>query len=41
MGIFKEKFWTVCKSTIPFLLIMLLGLMIVSFIPTISLFLIN
>ena len=41
MGIFKEKFWTVCKSTIPFLLIMLIGLMLVSFIPRISLFLIN
>ena len=37
MGVFKEKFWTVCKATIPFLLIMLTGLMMVSFMPKIAL----
>lgn len=41
MGIFKEKFWTVCKATIPFLLIMLTGLMMVSFIPEIALFMVE
>ena len=41
MGVFKEKFWTVCKSTIPFLIIMLTGLMLVSFIPQIALFMVE
>jgi len=41
MGVFKEKFWTVCKATIPFLLIMLTGLMMVSFIPKIALFMVE
>jgi C4-dicarboxylate transporter DctM subunit len=41
MGVFKEKFWTVCKATIPFLLIMLAGLMMVSFIPKIALFMVE
>ena len=41
MGVFKEKFWTVCKAAIPFLLIMLTGLMMVSFIPKIALFMVE
>ena len=41
MGVFKEKFWTVCKATIPFLLIMLTGLLIVSFVPKIALFMVQ
>ena len=41
MGIFKEKFWTICKAVIPFLLIMLTGLMVVSFIPKIALFMVE
>ncbi|MDP7126480.1 MAG: TRAP transporter large permease [Candidatus Marinimicrobia bacterium] len=41
MGVFKEKFWTVCKSTIPFLIIMITGLMLVSFIPKIALFMVE
>jgi C4-dicarboxylate transporter DctM subunit len=41
MGIFKEKFWTICKAVIPFLLIMLTGLMAVSFIPKIALFMVE
>ena len=41
MGVFKEKFWTVCKATIPFLLIMLTGLLIVSFVPKIALFMVE
>ena len=41
MGVFKEKFWTVCKATVPFLLIMLTGLMMVSFIPKNALFMVE
>ncbi len=39
MGAFREDFWTICKAVVPFLLIMLLGLVLVTFIPQISLFL--
>jgi C4-dicarboxylate transporter DctM subunit len=41
MGVFKESFWTVCKATIPFLIIMLVGLMLVSFVPRIALFMVQ
>jgi len=41
MGVFKEKFWTICKAAIPFLIIMLSGLMMVSFIPKIALFMVE
>jgi C4-dicarboxylate transporter DctM subunit len=41
MGVFKESFWTVCKATIPFLIIMLAGLMLVSFVPRIALFMVQ
>ena len=41
MGVFKESFWTVCKATIPFLIIMLIGLMLVSFVPRIALFMVQ
>jgi TRAP-type C4-dicarboxylate transport system, large permease component len=41
MGVFKEKFWTICKATIPFLIIMLIGLMTVSFVPEIALFMVD
>ncbi|MGI9229153.1 MAG: TRAP transporter large permease [Gammaproteobacteria bacterium] len=41
MGAFNARFGEVCKSVIPFLLLMLLGLIIVSFIPQLSLYLIN
>lgn len=41
MGVFKEKFWTICKAVIPFLLIMLTGLMVVTFIPKIALFMVE
>ena len=41
MGVFKESFWTVCKATIPFLIIMLIGLILVSFIPRIALFMVQ
>ena len=41
MGVFKEKFWTICKAAIPFLIIMLTGLMMVSFIPKIALFMVE
>ncbi|MEM1091961.1 MAG: TRAP transporter large permease subunit, partial [Pseudomonadota bacterium] len=41
MGAFKEDFWTICKAVVPFLLIMLTGLVLVTFIPRISLFLLG
>ncbi len=41
MGAFREDFWTICKAVVPFLLIMLVGLILVTFIPQISLFLLG
>ncbi|MFK7956514.1 MAG: TRAP transporter large permease [Lysobacterales bacterium] len=41
MGAFREDFWTICKAVVPFLLIMLTGLVLVTFIPQISLFLLG
>ena len=37
-GIFKESLSTVIKSIIPLLFVLLIGLVLISFIPTISLF---
>jgi C4-dicarboxylate transporter DctM subunit len=37
-GIFKENLATVIKSVIPLLFVLLLGLTLISFIPSISLF---
>ena len=39
MSAFKEGFWEVCKAAVPFILIMLLGLIIVASFPQLSLFL--
>ncbi|KZL12559.1 Sialic acid TRAP transporter permease protein SiaT [Pseudovibrio axinellae] len=35
---FKESFWTVARSVIPFVLLMLLVLLLVTFVPNISIF---
>jgi len=39
MGAFKEEFWTVCRAMLPFLLLMLVGLIIIAWWPPLSLFL--
>jgi C4-dicarboxylate transporter DctM subunit len=41
MTVFREEFWTICRAVVPFMLIMLVGLAIVSFWPALSLFLIR
>lgn len=41
MTAFKEDFWLIAKSVVPFLLIMLVGLLIVTFVPQLSLFLVE
>lgn len=39
MGVFKEDFWVIAKSVLPFLLLMFVGLLVVTFWPSLSLFL--
>ncbi len=41
MGAFREGFWEICRAVVPFLLLMLVGLSVVSFWPELSLFLID
>jgi C4-dicarboxylate transporter DctM subunit len=41
MTAFKEDFWLICKSVVPFLIIIIIGLMVVSFVPQLSLFLVE
>ena len=41
MGAFREDFLTIVKGVIPFILLMLLCLIIVMFVPSLSLFLID
>jgi len=41
MGVFREEFWTIAKAVIPFLGLMLIGLLIVTFWPGLSLFLVK
>ncbi|MCH8863459.1 MAG: TRAP transporter large permease subunit [Proteobacteria bacterium] len=41
MGAFHEDFWTIARAVLPFLLLMLVGLVIVTFLPALSLFLVN
>jgi C4-dicarboxylate transporter DctM subunit len=41
MTAFREDFWTVCRAVLPFMGVMLFGLLIVSFWPGLSLFLIR
>ena len=37
MGAFNESFWQICKSVVPFLILMLIGLVIVTLVPYLSL----
>ena len=37
MGVFQEDFWTICRAVLPFVLMMLVCLMFITFIPEISL----
>jgi len=39
MSAFKEDFWTVCRAVLPFMALMLCGLMLIAWLPKISLFL--
>lgn len=41
MTAFREDFWLIAKSVLPFLLLMLVGLLIVTFTPSLSLFLVR
>ena len=41
MTAFREDFWTICRAVLPFMLVMVVGLVIVSFWPALSLFLIR
>jgi C4-dicarboxylate transporter DctM subunit len=41
MTAFREDFWTICRAVLPFMGVMLIGLVIVSFWPNLSLFLIR
>ena len=41
MTAFREDFWLICRSVIPFLLLILCGLLVVTFVPQVSLFLVN
>jgi C4-dicarboxylate transporter DctM subunit len=41
MTAFREDFWTICRAVLPFMAVMLIGLVIVSFWPNLSLFLIR
>jgi len=41
MTAFRENFWTICRAMLPFLLLMLLGLVTVSFWPALSLALLD
>ena len=41
MSVFREEFWTVCRAVLPFLALMLTGLVIVAFVPELSLFLVR
>jgi C4-dicarboxylate transporter DctM subunit len=41
MTAFREDFWVICRAVIPFLALMLTGLLAVSFIPQLSLFLLR
>lgn len=41
MSAFREEFWTICRAVVPFILIMLVALLTVSFLPQLSLFLLS
>jgi C4-dicarboxylate transporter DctM subunit len=37
MSVFREEFWTICRAVLPFVALMLIGLIIISFYPPLSL----
>jgi C4-dicarboxylate transporter DctM subunit len=41
MTVFREGFWTVCRAVLPFTALMLIGLLVVTFWPPLSLFLVR
>ena len=41
MTVFRETFWTVCRAVVPFAVLMLVGLQIVTFWPALSLILVR
>ena len=41
MSVFREDFWTICRAVLPFVVMMLACLMLIAFIPQISLFLVG
>ncbi len=41
MSAFREDFWLICRAVVPYLVMMLFGLMVVSFWPSLSLFLVR
>lgn len=41
MTAFKEDFWLICRSVVPFLGLIIIGLLVVSFVPQLSLFLVE
>ena len=41
MSAFREDFWLICRAVIPFLILIFTGLMLVTFIPQIALFLVG
>jgi C4-dicarboxylate transporter DctM subunit len=41
MTVFREGFWTICRAVLPFVGLMLFGLLIVAFLPELSLFLVR
>lgn len=41
MTVFREGFWTICRAVLPFVGLMLFGLLIVAFVPELSLFLVR
>jgi C4-dicarboxylate transporter, DctM subunit len=40
MSAFREEFWTICRAVLPFLVLMVVGLVIVTFWPDLSLYLV-
>ncbi len=41
MTAFREDFWLICRAVIPFLILILCGLLVVTFVPQLSLFLLD
>jgi C4-dicarboxylate transporter DctM subunit len=41
MGVFREEFWTICRAVLPFVLLMLTGLVLIAFYPPLATFLID